>query len=156
MSLSLFTDLAVFVLSLLLGIEVISKVPVALHTPLMSGANAIHGIVVVGAVLVTAAADSWWAYLLGGIACFFAAANAIDEGSTVGPSQRLLLPGRDSAEDPAPPAESTHVVRAGDTLTSVAHRYHVPLAEIRKLNPSAGARTLHPGDRLRIRAIDAD
>ena len=77
MSLSLFADLAVLVLSLLVGIEVISKVPVALHTPLMSGANAIHGIVVVGAVLVTAAADSWWAYLLGGIACFFAAANAI-------------------------------------------------------------------------------
>jgi membrane-bound lytic murein transglycosylase D len=97
-----------------------------------------------------------WAAEVGIPVAVLAAANAIDEGSTVGPSQRLLLPGRDSAEDPAPPAESTHVVRAGDTLTSVAHRYHVPLAEIRRLNPSAGARTLHPGDRLRIRAIDAD
>jgi len=77
MSINLFADLSVFVLALLVGIEVISKVPVALHTPLMSGANAIHGIVIVGALLVAAGADSWWAYLLGGIACFFAAANAV-------------------------------------------------------------------------------
>jgi NAD(P) transhydrogenase subunit alpha len=74
---TLFFDLSIFVLSLLVGIEVISKVPVTLHTPLMSGANAIHGIVVVGAMLVTAAADTWWAYLAGFVACAFAAANAV-------------------------------------------------------------------------------
>ena len=44
----LFADITVFVLSLLVGFEVISKVPATLHTPLMSGANAIHGVVVVG------------------------------------------------------------------------------------------------------------
>jgi len=74
---SLFADTAVFVLALLVGVEVISKVPVALHTPLMSGANAVHGVVLVGAVLVTAAAEDWWAQALGGLACFFAAANAL-------------------------------------------------------------------------------
>ncbi|HVT32838.1 MAG TPA: transglycosylase SLT domain-containing protein [Rhodanobacteraceae bacterium] len=91
-----------------------------------------------------------WAAEVGIPVAALAAANAIDEGSTVGPSQRLLLPGRESADDDAPAVPSTHVVRAGDTLTSIAHRYHVPLAEIRKLNPAANARTLRPGNRLRI------
>jgi len=49
--------LAVFVLSIFIGFEVVSKVSTTLHTPLMSGANAIHGIVLVGAVLVTGHAD---------------------------------------------------------------------------------------------------
>ena len=49
-------DLTVFVLSLLVGFEVISKVPATLHTPLMSGANAIHGVVVVGVMLLAATA----------------------------------------------------------------------------------------------------
>ncbi len=77
MSLSLFADLAVFVISVLVGIEVISRVPVALHTPLMSGANAIHGIVVVGAALITATATTGWAAALEFGACAFAAANAV-------------------------------------------------------------------------------
>ena len=47
----------VFVLAVFVGFEVISKVPVVLHTPLMSGTNAIHGIVMLGGVLVLAAAD---------------------------------------------------------------------------------------------------
>jgi membrane-bound lytic murein transglycosylase D len=97
-----------------------------------------------------------WAAEVGIPLAALAAANAIDEGSTIGPSQRLLLPGRDTAEDPAPKPDAMHVVRAGDTLTGIAHRYHVSLAEIRKLNPSANAMTLHPGDRLRIPADTAD
>ena len=45
-------ELTILVLAIFLGIEVISKVPTMLHTPLMSGTNAIHGIVLVGAILV--------------------------------------------------------------------------------------------------------
>jgi H+-translocating NAD(P) transhydrogenase subunit alpha len=52
----LFTELTVFVLAIFVGFEVISKVPSMLHTPLMSATNAVHGIVVVGAMLVAGAA----------------------------------------------------------------------------------------------------
>ncbi len=48
----LLTDLTIFILAIFVGYETISKVPVILHTPLMSGTNAIHGIVIVGAMLV--------------------------------------------------------------------------------------------------------
>ena len=58
MSQELYTNLAIFVLSLLVGFEVISKIPATLHTPMMSGANAIHGVVVVGAILVALEADT--------------------------------------------------------------------------------------------------
>jgi H+-translocating NAD(P) transhydrogenase subunit alpha len=53
----LFFELTILVLSIFLGIEVISKVPTMLHTPLMSGTNAIHGIVLVGAILVAGRTD---------------------------------------------------------------------------------------------------
>ena len=49
--------LAIFVLSIFVGFEVVSKVSTVLHTPLMSGANAIHGIVLLGGIIVTGAAD---------------------------------------------------------------------------------------------------
>ncbi len=52
MSVDLITQLTVFALAVFVGFEVISKVPTMLHTPLMSGTNAIHGIVVVGAIIV--------------------------------------------------------------------------------------------------------
>lgn len=48
----------VIILSIFVGIEVISKVPSALHTPLMSGANAIHGVVIIGAIIVMGHADA--------------------------------------------------------------------------------------------------
>ncbi|HZG36052.1 MAG TPA: NAD(P) transhydrogenase subunit alpha [Gaiellaceae bacterium] len=51
-------ELTILVLAIFLGVEVISKVPTMLHTPLMSGTNAIHGIVVVGAILVAGRADA--------------------------------------------------------------------------------------------------
>jgi H+-translocating NAD(P) transhydrogenase subunit alpha len=54
----LMIELTILVLAIFLGIEVISKVPTMLHTPLMSGTNAIHGIVVVGAILVAGRADA--------------------------------------------------------------------------------------------------
>jgi H+-translocating NAD(P) transhydrogenase subunit alpha len=65
------------VLSLLVGFEVISKVPATLHTPLMSGANSIHGIVVVGAMLIAAETRGWAGYLLAFVAMAFATANVV-------------------------------------------------------------------------------
>ena len=53
---TLVVSITLFVLALLIGIEVIGKVPATLHTPLMSGANSIHGIVIVGVVFIFLAA----------------------------------------------------------------------------------------------------
>jgi H+-translocating NAD(P) transhydrogenase subunit alpha len=77
MSPDLLLDLTVFVLGLLVGREVISKVPATLHTPLMSGANSIHGIVLVGAMLITATARNTTGYLVGAAALAFAAMNVV-------------------------------------------------------------------------------
>ena len=71
-------EITILVLAIFLGFEVISKVPTMLHTPLMSGTNAIHGIVVVGAILVAGAADpdllTGW---LGFVAVVLGAANVV-------------------------------------------------------------------------------
>ena len=71
-------ELTVLVLAVFLGVEVISKVPTLLHTPLMSGTNAIHGIVIVGAILVagSAHADSLTSWI-GFVAMILAAANVV-------------------------------------------------------------------------------
>ncbi|MEJ2577851.1 MAG: NAD(P) transhydrogenase subunit alpha [Kineosporiaceae bacterium] len=69
--------LSVFVLAVFVGFEVVSKVSTTLHTPLMSGANAIHGIVLVGAVLVTGHADGIGAQLVGLLAIVLATANLV-------------------------------------------------------------------------------
>ena len=69
--------LTVFVLAILLGFEVISKVPATLHTPLMSGTNSIHGIVLVGAIGLAATADNPLSYLLALVAMAFAGANIV-------------------------------------------------------------------------------
>ncbi|TCC16040.1 proton-translocating transhydrogenase family protein [Kribbella sindirgiensis] len=73
----LLADITVFVLSVLVGFEVISKVPATLHTPLMSGANAIHGVVVIGVMIVAASLDTTIGYLLLFVAAAFAAANVV-------------------------------------------------------------------------------
>jgi NAD(P) transhydrogenase subunit alpha len=70
-------DLTIFVLALLVGFEVISKVPATLHTPLMSAANSIHGIVLVGAMVIAAAADTPVGYVLAFVAAAFAAMNVV-------------------------------------------------------------------------------
>ena len=67
--------LFVFVLSVFVGFEVISKVPSMLHTPLMSGTNAIHGIILFGGILVLADADTVLTQTLGFVAVVFGAAN---------------------------------------------------------------------------------
>ena len=73
----LLADLTVFVLSVLVGFEVITKVPATLHTPLMSGSNAIHGVVVVGVMIVAASLDTTVGYVLLFVAAVFAAANVV-------------------------------------------------------------------------------
>ena len=75
MSALLMADITVFVLSLLVGFEVISKVPATLHTPLMSGANAIHGVVLVGVMLLAAHASTAAGYVLLLVGGAFAAMN---------------------------------------------------------------------------------
>ena len=77
MSPLLLADLTVFTLALLVGFEVISKVPATLHTPLMSAANSIHGIVLVGAMLIAASAHSAVGYVLAFVAAAFAAMNVV-------------------------------------------------------------------------------
>jgi NAD(P) transhydrogenase subunit alpha len=74
---ALLTDITIFVLALLVGFEVISKVPATLHTPLMSAANSIHGIILVGAMLIAASANNAVGYVLAFIAAAFAAMNVV-------------------------------------------------------------------------------
>jgi len=71
----LLAEVYVFILAVFVGFEVISKVPVVLHTPLMSGTNAIHGIVMLGGVLVLASADTPLITALGFVAVVFGAMN---------------------------------------------------------------------------------
>ena len=72
------TELTVLVLAIFLGFEVISKVPTLLHTPLMSGTNAIHGIVIVGAMLVAGADHKdTLTTVIGLIAVVLASANVV-------------------------------------------------------------------------------
>ena len=70
-------DLTVFVLAILLGFEVISRVPATLHTPLMSATNSIHGIVLVGAIGLAATADDPLTGVLAFVAMAFAGANVV-------------------------------------------------------------------------------
>lgn len=69
--------LTVFVLSVFTGVEVISKVSSTLHTPLMSGANAIHGVILVGAIIVTGQAESTAGLAVGLIAVLLATVNMV-------------------------------------------------------------------------------
>jgi proton-translocating NAD(P)+ transhydrogenase subunit alpha len=71
-------ELTILVLAIFLGFEVISKVPTMLHTPLMSGTNAIHGIVIVGAMIILGQPDkSAFTWIVGFIAVVLASANVV-------------------------------------------------------------------------------
>lgn len=69
--------LTIFVLSVFVGIEVIGKVSSTLHTPLMSGANAIHGVILLGAILVTGTSESTLSLVVGLIAIVLATINMV-------------------------------------------------------------------------------
>ena len=77
MSAEAVVGLYVFILAIFVGNEVISKVPSTLHTPLMSGANAIHGIIVIGAMLVSAAIGGPLGLALGFFAVVLGTANVV-------------------------------------------------------------------------------
>ena len=98
-------DLAftIFVLAILCGFAVISKVPATLHTPLMSGANSIHGIVLVGAMIIATTADSPLAYVLSFLAVAFASLNVV--GGYVVTDRMLQMFRRKPAAAKAPKAE---------------------------------------------------
>jgi len=74
---SLFTEFTIFVLAIFVGFEVISKVPTTLHTPLMSQTNAIHGIVMLGGLIVLGYAGDGLEYVIGTIAVAFGAINIV-------------------------------------------------------------------------------
>jgi NAD(P) transhydrogenase subunit alpha len=69
--------LAVFVLAVFLGFEVVSKVSSTLHTPLMSGTNAIHGVIMIGAIVALGSAHSWPGKVIGVSALILATVNAV-------------------------------------------------------------------------------
>jgi NAD(P) transhydrogenase subunit alpha len=73
----LVVEITILFLAAFLGFEVISKVPTMLHTPLMSGANFIHGIVVVGAIIVLGTADDTFTKAVGFAAMVLATANVV-------------------------------------------------------------------------------
>ena len=78
MSTQLVTELTILMLAIFLGFEVISKVPTLLHTPLMSGTNAIHGIVIVGAMIVLGQPDkSAFTWIVGFVSVVLASANVV-------------------------------------------------------------------------------
>jgi NAD(P) transhydrogenase subunit alpha len=76
-SAELIASITIFVVSVFLGIELISRVPTLLHTPLMSGTNAIHGIVVIGGMLILGSADSDLEKALAFVAVIFGAINVV-------------------------------------------------------------------------------
>ena len=97
------TQFTVFTLAILCGFAVISKVPATLHTPLMSGANSIHGIVLVGAMFIAIEANSVLSYLLAFIAVAFATMNVV--GGYVVTDRMLQMFKRKPAAAAAPKAE---------------------------------------------------
>jgi NAD(P) transhydrogenase subunit alpha len=101
--------LTIFTLSEFVGIEVISKVSSTLHTPLMSGANAIHGIILLGAILVTGYAESTTALVVGLVAVVLASVNMV--GGFVVTDRMLQMFTR---RKPTPRAD-THRVPPGGT-----------------------------------------
>ena len=96
------SNFTIFVLAILCGFAVISKVPATLHTPLMSGANSIHGIVLVGAMLIALEATEPISQILSFVAVAFATMNVVG-GYVV--TDRMLQMFRKKPTTPAPTAE---------------------------------------------------
>ena len=99
---TLINALTIFLLAILVGFAVISKVPATLHTPLMSGANSIHGIVLVGGMLIAAEADDPVSMILALTAVAFATMNVVG-GYVV--TDRMLQMFRKKPVAPKPAAD---------------------------------------------------
>ena len=104
--------LTVFVLAAFVGIEVVSKVPSILHTPLMSGSNAIHGIVLVGALTIMGEAHGTAEVVLGFLAVFLATLNVV--GGFVVTDRMLEMFKTKPGERVAPRASGAQVATAED------------------------------------------
>ena len=103
MSASFLIELTVLILAAFLGVEVISKVPTLLHTPLMSGTNAIHGVVIVGAMIVLGQPDkSAFTWIFGFVAVVLASANVV--GGFVVTDRMLEMFKKREPAKPAPDA----------------------------------------------------
>ena len=118
MSTALVTDLTIFVLALLIGIEVIGKVPATLHTPLMSAANSIHGIVLVGALLIGVTSHTVVGYVLAFVASFFAAANVVGGYAVTGRMLKMFRRRAAPAEPAAAVADGAATGAAQQPLPS--------------------------------------
>lgn len=103
MSIALALSITVFVLAVLIGFEVITKVPATLHTPLMSATNAIHGIVVIGAAIIAATARGTLGYSIAFVAVAFATANVV--GGYAVTARMLQMFQRHPAPVPVRPAD---------------------------------------------------
>jgi NAD(P) transhydrogenase subunit alpha len=97
--------LTVFVLAVFVGFEVISKVSSVLHTPLMSGANAIHGVILVGAIIVTGHAESTLDVVLGLVAVLLATLNLVGGFVVTDRMLEMFGRGRRKPEADASPGE---------------------------------------------------
>ena len=108
MSENLLNEFTVFVLAIFIGFEVISKVPTILHTPLMSGTNAIHGIILVGAILIAATASDPLQIVLGLVAVILATINVVG-GFVVTDRMLEMFKGRPTAKpaEKVPPPQKT-------------------------------------------------
>ena len=104
MTTELLTDITIFVLALLVGFEVISKVPATLHTPLMSAANSIHGIVLAGAMLIAVTANNALGYILAFVASAFAAMNVVGGYVVTGRMLKMFRRTRAPVAAPSAPA----------------------------------------------------
>jgi NAD(P) transhydrogenase subunit alpha len=108
--------LTVFALAIFVGIEVVSKVPSILHTPLMSGSNAIHGIVLVGALIVMGEAHGTGQLILGFLAVFLATLNIV--GGFVVTDRMLEMFKGKPGERAKPAAEQTSKAEDGTGAAS--------------------------------------
>ena len=103
MNTSFLLELTVLILAAFLGVQVISKVPTLLHTPLMSGTNAIHGIVIVGAMLVLGLGHKGpFTWIVGFVAVVLASANVVG-GFVVTDRMLEMFKGRERPKPPTPP-----------------------------------------------------
>jgi len=115
------TLVVIFVLAAFVGYEVISKVPSILHTPLMSGSNAIHGIILAGAMVVAGYAHGTLQTALAAVAVFLATANIVG-GAVVTDRMLGMFKGRQTGRPNAPAAKELNAGTTGAGTPGVAER----------------------------------
>ena len=158
----LLNALAIFVLAILVGFEVISKVPATLHTPLMSGANSIHGIVLVGAMIIAAEANNPLSYLLAFVAMVFGAMNVV--GGYVVTDRMLQMfrkkptaakAGTEGAQTPPAPSRGARRCRSsGSTRSSSSPGWPGPPASCSGLHQMNSPATARDGNQPQRRRHD--